>query len=51
VASEHGTVSSPADHRRPNDDKVHDMSTTTAQATHHYTDTSRETPKKGSSLE
>jgi hypothetical protein len=37
-------------HQRPNNDKVHSMPTTTAQATCHYTDTSMEKAGKGSSL-
>jgi hypothetical protein len=46
-----GAASSPAHQWRPNDDKVHRMSTTTAQATRRYTYTSMEMAKKGSSPE
>jgi hypothetical protein len=50
TASAHGVVSSLVLHQRPNNDKVHSMPTTMAQATCHYTDTSTEKAGKGSSL-
>jgi hypothetical protein len=51
VTSARGVKSLPALHRRPNNDKVHGMSTTTAQAICPYTKTSMEKAGKGSSPE
>jgi hypothetical protein len=51
AASARNVVSLPALHRRPNDNEVHDMSTITAQATRHYTDTTTEMARRASSLE